>query len=287
MKKIFALAIMALLAASSLVLVGSVFAQAPPKPSIPEFALTYHDHSYDVSATYGTDPYTGQTVVTQAEYHVQNKTIELKIKDPSFQTYTDADGNNIRLYYTIRARGHFDGSWFYLDSGYYGLDAHYVGADPDSDYTTLLYGIVGNNGSSGQHCLDISSGGSIDFQIQAFVGYNTKISEGMTMFGEVYHYVFTGETSDWSFIHTLSISDNSVSTSSSPNPMSPTPSTTSSTTTRSPTVTSTTDLPADSQFIWLLFGVVVGLGALVALLVVVVGFMRRRISVLERKQNGT
>jgi hypothetical protein len=195
------------------------FAQSIPKPSVPEFTLKYIDKSYDIPPTYDIDPYTGKNVMTQAGYHVQNKTIELAIKNQLFTPYKDADGNSIRLYYSIRKKGHFGDSWGYLDTGYYGLDNHYVDADLDSDYTILTYGLVGNNGTLSLLNLDISPGGQVDFQVQAFIGYNTRIHEYWTPLGEVYHYVFTGETSDWSNTQTITIPESQTPT-SSPTPTS-------------------------------------------------------------------
>jgi hypothetical protein len=204
---------------------GTVQAESSiPKPSIPEFTVKYVDNSYDVPPTYEIDQYTGKNVMTQAGYHVQNKTIELAIKNQLFTPYKDADGNSIRLYYNIGKKGHFGNSWGYLDTGYYGLDNHYVDADLDSDYTVLTYGLVGNNGTLSLLNLDISSGDQVDFRVQAFIGYNTRIHESWTPFGEVYHYVFTGETSDWSNTQTLTISESQTPTSSPPpTPYSATP----------------------------------------------------------------
>ena len=204
---------------------GAVQAESSiPKPSVPEFTVKYVDSSYDVPPIYEIDQYTGKNVMTQAGYHVQNKTIELAIKNQLFTPYEDANGNSIRLYYNIGKKGHFGDSWGYLDTGYYGLDNHYVGANLDSDYTVLTYGLVGNNGTLSLLNLDISSGDQVDFRVQAFIGYNTRIHEYWTPLGEVYHYVFTGETSDWSNTQTLTISENQTPTSSpSPTPYSATP----------------------------------------------------------------
>jgi hypothetical protein len=60
----------------------------------------------------------------------------------------------------------------------------------------------------------------VDFRVQAFIGYNTRIHEYWTALGEVYHYVFTGETSDWSNTKTLTIPEGQTPT---PSPATPTP----------------------------------------------------------------
>jgi hypothetical protein len=210
MNRTITLALVMVMAASNILWIESASAQAIPKPSVPEFTAKYIDRSYDTTATYSTNPFTGKNEVTQEANHIQDKTLELTIKNPAFTPYVDAENHSINLYYSIRVKGHFDGSWFSPDDGYYGPDIHYVGADLGSESTTFLYGIVGNNGTA-LRCFDIPEGGQVDFQVQAFVGYNTRFSDGMTVFGEVHHYVFTGESSEWSKTQTVTLTDNLVS----------------------------------------------------------------------------
>jgi hypothetical protein len=50
------------LALSSLVTVETAFAQSISPPSIPDFTVEFIDSSYDVSATYSVDEYTGRTL---------------------------------------------------------------------------------------------------------------------------------------------------------------------------------------------------------------------------------
>ena len=78
--------LLALLALSNLVMVGSVFAQSIPTPSVPEFSLRFVDASYDVPTTYTIDDYTGQNI-THPGYHVENRTIEVRIKNQPFTSY--------------------------------------------------------------------------------------------------------------------------------------------------------------------------------------------------------
>ncbi len=89
-----------------------VCAQSIPKPSVPEFTLKYVDSSYDVSQTYGIDPYTGQNRTINAGYHVDNRTLVFTIKNQPFAPYTDSNGNYIDLYYNFRAKGHYGNNWF-------------------------------------------------------------------------------------------------------------------------------------------------------------------------------
>lgn len=190
-----------------------------PKPSVPEFTLKFVDHSYDVPPTYGIDPYTGKNVMTQAGYHVQNKSIEVTIKNQPFSNYKDANGTTVMLYYDIRWRGHFGDYWNDLNSTGIELVASSslmvdnVLAYPNSPSTTFSYGFGGNNGSDyyGVHLTGISAGGQVDFQVEALIGYYTKIihppSPGDVLSGGQpgYHYAFTGEASDWSNTQTVTV----------------------------------------------------------------------------------
>jgi len=110
-------------------------------------------------------------------------------------------------------KGNFGDSWTYPNYGYYYVEgneqANYVSADSGSEYTIITYGLVGNNGTTGLLNLDISTGGQADFQVQAFIGYNTRTTY-MTGIGEGHRDVFTGETSGWSSTQTLIIDAYSV-----------------------------------------------------------------------------
>ncbi|MEM2098196.1 MAG: hypothetical protein QXU99_00410 [Candidatus Bathyarchaeia archaeon] len=236
-----------------------------PKPSIPEFTVKFVDNSYDVPPAYGVDPYTGKEMITQAGYHVQNKTIEVIIKNQPFTPYKDANGNFIGLYYSIRVKEQFGDSWTYPNFGYYYVEgdeeANYVGADMGSDYTVITYGLIGNNGTKDSLCLDISAGGQVDFQVRAFIGYYTRTTT-MTALGESHRDVFTGETSDWSTTQTITIGANNAEVTNQSQ--------------ANPNVT-------QSSFNWTEIITFVMLGIVVALLVVVIAFMCRRVQVLERK----
>lgn len=208
------LLLIVILAVSSLIVVNLAIASIP-KPSVPEFTVKFFDNSHDVPPTYGIDPYTGKEVMTQAGYHVQDKTIEVTIKNQPFTRYIDANGNSILLYYSVRVKGHFVDYWAYPDYGYYYVEgdgeANYVGADMGSEHTVISYGLVGNNGTNSYLCLDISAGGQADFQVRAFIGYVTRTTT-MTWLGESHRDVFTGENSDWSNTQTLAIPASAPST---------------------------------------------------------------------------
>jgi ABC-type oligopeptide transport system substrate-binding subunit len=82
--KHFAVFLFAALAVASLTTMQVTAAQAIPKPSVPEFTSKYVDHSYDIPPTYGIDQYTGKTVETKQGEHIDNRTVEITIKNEPF-----------------------------------------------------------------------------------------------------------------------------------------------------------------------------------------------------------
>jgi hypothetical protein len=180
-----------------------------PKPSVPEFNLSYVDLSYDVPPTYGVDPYTGKTIITQDGYHVDNRSIQFTIKNQPFTPYTDANGTEIGLYYNFRVKGAYATEW----SRYYPFDENgvttrrYGGlfgvnstespadlAQSNTEYTTIFIAIR-------SLLNDVTSGAQLEFQVQALVGHMEPTDYMLA--GHVY--VFTGESSDWSNTQTITI----------------------------------------------------------------------------------
>ena len=96
MRKRATLLLIGVLVLSSLVMVETAFAQSIPTPSVPEFTVKYVDNSYDVPPTYGTDQYTGQTIIIQDGYHVDNRSIQFIIKNQPFAPYADSLPNQAR-----------------------------------------------------------------------------------------------------------------------------------------------------------------------------------------------
>jgi hypothetical protein len=159
--------------------------------------------------------------MTEAGYHVQNKSIEMTIKNQPFTPYTDADGHTVLLYYNVSPKGHFGDYWGYH---YYG---NYYLSTSDSEYTVIEFGLNGNNGSTpyrGDIWLwDVSAGGQVDFRVQAFLGYSTTIEGPLDplFHRPTYSTYYTGETGDWSSTQTLTIGESQTPTPSPAN--SPTP----------------------------------------------------------------
>ena len=130
-----------------------------PTPSVPQFTLTYADHSYDVPAetTQSTDPYTGKvTTTTIPGYHVKNCTIDVKIKNQPYPS-TINNGNTSTLKYFIQAKGHFESEDHFWISGD-GTDGASVVA-PNSEYTIVSTPIG-------------ISEGAVDYRVQASLGYS-------------------------------------------------------------------------------------------------------------------
>lgn len=106
MSRSLVLLLITVLVLSSLVMVGSVFAQ-----SVPEFTLKLVAHPYDVPSTYEIDPYTGEKIITSYGYHEENKSIEVTIKNQPFTSTLDASGNYTSLYYNVRYKGNYADEW--------------------------------------------------------------------------------------------------------------------------------------------------------------------------------
>jgi hypothetical protein len=190
--KSFSLLLVVILAVSSLILVESASAQTIPKPSVPEF--------------------TSKLISPPAESQSVNRTIELSIKNqPSVSEYG--------FFYMTRARVN-GGNWSLL----YTIDN--VPGKSSGEYTTLSYPsdgpVVEYQYYLGDRIENLFPGDKVDFQVQAMIGsihrvYNPNHTSQLDM----YPYVFTGETSDWSNTQTITIPATSISVSPSPTPTIP------------------------------------------------------------------
>lgn len=193
------LLLIAMLATSSLILVGSASAQSITKPSVPEFTLKYVDHSYDMPPTYSIDPYTGQNI-THPGYHVENKTIDIIIKNQPFTS--SMDGATYQLYYNVRQKGSYEENWTegrWTDSGPGSLV-------PQSNSQSTVISIP-------VHSYPINA--SLDFQIQAVIGgYYQHIPPSPLVPAVTYFGVLASGESKWSSTQTIIIPDFTKSTSS-------------------------------------------------------------------------
>jgi hypothetical protein len=191
-----------------------------PKPSVPEFTVKLIDSSYDVPTTYSLDPYTGENV-THTGYHVEQQSIEVKIKNQPFTPYEmqDSNGNNqsINFFYNIRIKGQFSEDWTEL----YRASDGYPHQWSDSDYTALSY-VLGGDADTvlGTKMIKLPAGTQVDFQVEAMIGYiHREISMPIPGTG----WVVTGETSGWSNTQTITIPESQMPTPSPATTPTPTP----------------------------------------------------------------
>jgi hypothetical protein len=163
-----------ILTVSNLLMIGSSDAQtvppAIPKPSVPSFTLHFVDNSLLLT--------------------IQNQ--------PLVYQY------NGSFFYNVHFRSHGSENWTQLR--YNGeLDL----ADANSAQTSIDLGpLEGANGLSIPYKLDVPLGCQLDVQIQALIGGFFKVAVGdMVGLG---HTEFSGETSDWSGIQTITVPDDAM-----------------------------------------------------------------------------
>ena len=195
MSRSLALLLITALVLSSLVMVGSALAQSIPKPSVPEFKLSYTNHVYDVPAA--TSEWSGEPIPGTA-YHVDYREVIVKIKNQPL----DADVNGVRmqLYYNVRVKNHFSIDWTELFGRCLiaqGNDSVpgtlYYGAS-DSEVTYISISLNGPTNIIHASIDDVAVGNPVDFQVKALIGY-------------MQNWTFSGEESTWSETQTLTIEE--------------------------------------------------------------------------------
>jgi hypothetical protein len=184
--------------ALSLSVVESGFSSLP-KPIVPEFTLKLEANPYDVPTVYEIDPYTGEKVVEEEGYHVENKSITFTIKNQAFTS--SFDGTNYYMFYSVREKGHFGEEWDEIY--YYGDDS--PGKLPlmsDSEHTVLSIQA------------DYPSGARVDFQVEAILYHDSMVrvyDHMMDVIGHLEPGKSIYDRSGWSETHTIII-DESTST---------------------------------------------------------------------------
>jgi hypothetical protein len=182
-KSLSLLLIVVLLITSSLLIIKFANAQTIPKPSIPEFTLKLVSHPYDVAPETTIDPYTGKTVITQHGYHVENKTVEITIKNQVLPKLSDSN----YLYYNVSYKGQYGTEWKYFGYSQY----EPIIRQSNSDYTIINFE-------------NLPVEGQMDFRVQAQIGYYSEIFYPM-QFMDTHFYTFIGEVSGWSNTQTITI----------------------------------------------------------------------------------
>jgi len=200
MSKLAALLRLATLIVSSLIVIRAAPASASlPLPQLPvpkstasvsEFTVKLVAYSYDVPATYIIDPFTGKNMTIQEGFHVENKSVEIAIKNQP--------GYN--LFYNVRYKGHFGEEWI--------EPYHYKDDSPNN---------LPPQSSSGYKVLSISTnyddGALVDFQVQAvswvYIDVFVYDHPWYPELGGYYEQNFTLRgTSGWSKMHTVTIPAN-------------------------------------------------------------------------------
>ena len=194
MSKLATLLLITVLTASSLLAVK--VANGLTKPSVPEFTVRFVDASYDIPTTYSTDPYT-EANVTHPGYHVQNRTIEVAIKNQPFTPY-QSDDQTINFYLNIRTKAHYATEWITI----YNPDRGYI-TQSNSEYTKVTFSLDDNIFPFWNN---VPSGGIVDFQVQALIGYTHRAyNSSETDQLKMYPWVFTGEMSGWSNTQSVTV----------------------------------------------------------------------------------
>jgi hypothetical protein len=229
MRSSTAMAFVLILAASSTIIVKPTSAQT--KPSIPEFALKFVDNSYYVYPTpiVEIDPYTGkQTVTTYPSYQIQNRTIEVTIRNQQFTPYSDENQHMINLFYYFSFKGHFEDTWSYYPRNFFSKDSDEIPTIPQStsDYTVVLF-------NDYTFPFKTPAEGQMDFRVQAQIGYyNVSMSIIPEPGAPFTVYNFVGQVSGWSNTQGITIPASTSSptlprpTPSLPYPPSPSPTST-------------------------------------------------------------
>jgi len=141
------LLLIAVLALSSF----AVFSAPASAQLVPDFTLKLAAFPYDVPTTYGIDPYTGKNVTIQEGYHVENKSVEITIRNQV------ASG----LFYNVRYKGHFGESWTQLYSY--------------SEYSTDSLRPKSNSAYTVISIPAFSPGTKVDFQVEALLWHNVDV----------------------------------------------------------------------------------------------------------------
>jgi hypothetical protein len=211
-RKSFALILILLIAILSVIIPVSTSAQSIPTPSVPEFTVKFVDSSYDIPAKTSIDPYTGKSETTQAR-HVDNRTIELTIKNQPFIPQNDSNGNPLSLFYNVHKKGHYEENWTEI------YNPEIYPTQSEATYTVITYiSRDENTWELGRLLTDFPANAEIDFQVQALIGFTyAKHYSDDGQFIPFASKVFSGESSGWSNTQTITVPESS---STSPNPTS-------------------------------------------------------------------
>jgi len=180
-----------ILALSSIVLVGTANAETVPKPSVPQFTLTFQDNTFGPS-------------------------IIVSIINQPFTPYVDSDNKSIQLYYGIRWKGQFTDVW----EG----NHTFVLQDTSNPHTDFSLGFASKD-STADNSTQIdwrALGNPVDIQVEALIGYAITQSRN-TVYKTLTETVILGQASGWSVTKTIVAGNASTSYSPTILPPSATP----------------------------------------------------------------
>ncbi|MDR2720402.1 MAG: hypothetical protein LBC03_06340, partial [Nitrososphaerota archaeon] len=165
------------------------------------FTVKLVDNSYVVPpySTTTVDQYTGkETTTTSSGYRVEQKFIEVTIKNQPFTSYTNENNKEINLYYTVQVKGHFGEDWqTFGHVQHFGSSTH-VSSSPytvqsDSGYTVVT------------SIANYAAGSQLDFKAQAVTGYLYNSNTDRLI--PPWYLVSAEASSDWSNIQIFTIPD--------------------------------------------------------------------------------
>jgi hypothetical protein len=222
--KVASLIAIVVLAVSGLLVVVAPARAAVPVPSVPEFTVKLVAYPYDVAPTTTSriDSYTGKEIVTTTGgYHVENKSIEITIKNQPLAAYSDAEGHTINIYYNVRVKGHFAQDWEWKEL----FSPYEISSREGFCWALKQSPIQSSAKSTVLSCsADYPDGSQVDFQVQALQGYFTKY---YPIIADAYGWYFNGQVSSWSSTQIINLAAGvSIATTPTPPPFQSSPTST-------------------------------------------------------------
>jgi len=191
--------------------IESVNAQKPSKPSVPQFSVQLVSHPYDVPPTATTTFDSSnwkETTITVPGYRVENKSIELTIKNQPFKPYvihTSERDYDVKLDYIVEVKNHFADDQSWQEPNGYGIQL-------TSQYTILSYTRRNLYFTEWAGINDFPVGSQLDFRVKARIGcWAALIPADFFPGGPREPYLTEAELSDWSVTQTITITNGSSS----------------------------------------------------------------------------
>ena len=207
MRSIPVLSLVVIIVASGFLLYSQPTVHAQYSPPVPEFTLTFDNESYAVPAT----------TTTPAQY-VTKDFIDVIIKNTGEYTYYAVVNESVvKLYYNIRVKDH-NQTWTNCT-----ISPNL--APSNSNYTTVKFGLGTVNPDPGGFSIwigNITNGNQVDFQVQALLGFYTKLTQENPPCWRLSQFSIFNETgasgwSDTQTINTLKAASDAPAVNAAPN----------------------------------------------------------------------